>query len=81
MSNKFILKEISSRIVIINQDSKKREWYGANHDINNDKKILQHTLGITKIKDSGLLSDCIYININKVRQNLYIKPILAINNF
>lgn len=39
MSDKFILKKILLKIIIINQDSGKYEEYGANLDINNDKNI------------------------------------------
>lgn len=38
-------------------------------------------LRMVKIEDRGLLSSYIYTNINKARQNLYIKLISVINNF
>lgn len=67
MPNKFIPKEISSRVVIINQDSGKRKGYGANLNTNNDKKNLQHTLGMAGIEDLGLSNGCISTDINEVR--------------
>lgn len=36
---------------------------------------------IVKIQNINLLNSYIYININETRQNLYMKFILAINNF
>lgn len=36
---------------------------------------------MARIKDSDFLSNCIYTDINKAKQNLYIKLVLAINNF
>lgn len=36
--------------------------------------------GMAGIKNTGLLSGCIYTDINEARQNPYIKLILAINN-
>lgn len=38
-------------------------------------------LTIAKIENTDLLNSYIYININKTRQNWYMKFILAINNF
>ena len=67
MPDKFIFKKISSRIVIKNQDSEKRKGYGANLDTNNDENNLQHALGTAGIEDSGLLSGCIYTNVNEAR--------------
>lgn len=40
MPNKFIFKEILSRVVIINQDSEKCKKYKANPNINNNKNNL-----------------------------------------
>ena len=80
MPDEFIPKGILSRIVIINQDSGEREGYGANLDSNNDENNLQHALGTAGIEDSGLLTGCIYTDVNEARQNPYIKLISAINN-
>lgn len=80
MSNKFIFKTILFRVIIINQKSGKDEKFRANLDNNNNENNLQYTLKMVKIKNSDFLNSYIYIDINKIRKNLYIKFILAINN-
>lgn len=80
MPDEFIPKEILSKVVIINQDSEKYERYRTNLNTNNNENNLQHTFEIVEIKNLGFLSGYIYTDINKVRQNSYIKLILAINN-
>lgn len=80
MPDGFISEGISSRVIIINQDSRERERYGTNLDINNDKNNLQHALGMVGIENTSLLSGCIYNNVDKARQNPYMKLISAINN-
>lgn len=80
MPDEFIPEGISSRVVIINQDSGEREGYGANLDTNNDENNLQHALGTAGIENTGLLSGCIYTDVNEARQNPYMKLISAINN-
>lgn len=80
MPDELILEKISFRVIIINQDSRKRESYRANLDNNNNEKNLQYLLKIVKIENISLLSDYIYTNVNKVKQNLYMKLISTINN-
>lgn len=65
MSNKFIPKEILSRVVIINEDSKKCERYVVNLDTNNGNNNLKHMLRTMEIEDSSFLFICIYIDVNK----------------
>ena len=51
MLEDFISKGISFRIIIINQDSGKREEYKANLNTNNDENNLQHLLEMAKIQN------------------------------
>lgn len=78
--DKFIPKNILSKFVSKNQDFKECEEYVANVKTNNDKNDLYHALKTIKIKNTSLLSYCIYTDINKAKQNLYLKLISAINN-
>lgn len=78
--DQFIPKTILFKVVIINQDSGGYKKYRPNFDTYNNKNNLQYMLAMAKIKDLGLLSDCIYTDVNKARQNLNIKLISIINN-
>ncbi len=80
MSDEFIPKGISSRVVSMNQDSKEREGYVANLNTSNDENDLHHALETTKMENTGLSSDFIYTDINEARQNPYLKLISTINN-
>lgn len=46
----------------------------------NDENDLYHILKIVDIKNIYFSSNCIYPDINKTRQNLYLKLISTINN-
>lgn len=63
--DKFILNQIVSRIVTIDQDPSKRERYRTNLEANNNENNLHHSIGSASINDSGILSSCIYIDINE----------------
>ena len=77
MPDEYIPKGISSRVVIMENDSSERKGYEADLVENNDKNDLYHAIGINK---SRILSGYIYIDVNKSRQNLYLKLISAIHN-
>ena len=80
MLDGFIPKKILSKVIIINQDSRKLKRYKANLNTNNNKNNLQRLLEIIKIKNLSLLSSYIYIDVNKAKLNLYKKLISTINN-
>ncbi len=80
MPDEFISKDILSRIVIMENDISKRKGYGIDLSKNNDENDLHHAIGFTGINKLGILSSCIYTNINESRQNLYLKLISAIHN-
>ncbi len=80
MSDKFIPEGISSRVAPMNQDSEKRKEYATDLNTSNDENHLHHVLGTVEMKNTGLSSGCIYTDVNKVRQNPYLKLIFAINN-
>lgn len=77
MPDQFIPDGIVSRIVNIDQDHSKREGYGANLETNNDLNNLHHAIGSAGINDSGILSGCIYTDVNESRQNPYLRLISA----
>lgn len=57
-----------------------REGYGANLAENNEENDLHHAIGSAGINESGILSGCIYTDVNESRQNPYLKLISAIHN-
>lgn len=67
-------------IIIINQDSAKPKEYRANFSSNNNEINLYHLVNFGNLNNIGFLSGCIYTNINKTRQNPYLKLNLTINN-
>lgn len=71
MPDQFISDEIIFKIVTISQDHSKHEKYSANLKINNNKNNFDYIIKSAGINDSGIFSNCIYIDINKSKQNLY----------
>lgn len=67
MPNEFISKSISSRIIIIENDSFECKSYRINLVENNNKNNLYYTIRFVDINKLEILSSCIYININKFR--------------
>lgn len=80
ISNEFIFKSILSRMIIIKNDSFERKDYGANLAENNNKNDLYYIIASTNINEPDILRSYIYKNINKSKQNLYLKLIFAIYN-
>ncbi len=80
MPDKFIPEGISSRVILMENDSSEREGYGANLVENNKENNLHHVIGSVDINESGILSVCIYTDVNESRQNSYLKWISAIHN-
>ncbi len=80
MPHEFIPEGISFRVVIMENDISKRKGYGVDLSKNNDENDLHHVIGFAGINKSGILSGCIYTNVNKSRQNPYLKLISAIHN-
>lgn len=80
MSDKFISEGILSRVVLMNQDSKKRKRFVTDLNTRNDKNDLYYVFKTAEIENIDLSSSCIYTDINETRQNLSLKLIFAINN-
>lgn len=70
MPNEFILEGILSRIVIIKNDISKCKGYRVNLSKTNNKNDLYHAIKSAGINKSAILSGCIFINVNRSRQNL-----------
>ncbi len=64
MSNKFIPEGISLGVIIIENNSSERKRYEANLTKNNEVNNLYHVIGTTSINKLGILSGCIYTDIN-----------------
>lgn len=80
MLDEFVSKSISSRVVIIEDDCSERKNYGRNLAENNEENNLHSTIGSAGMNESGILSGCIYTDVNKSRQNLYLMLIFVIHN-
>ncbi len=80
MPNEFISKSISSRVDIMKDDDAKRKGYGTNLAENSEKNNLHYAIGSVGINELGILSSHIYTNVNKLKQNPYLKLISAIHN-
>lgn len=81
MPYEFILENISSRVVIMENNISEKGRYDTSLAENNDKNDLYHPIDSAENNDSRILNSCIYSNVNKLRQNQYLKLIFAINNF
>ena len=80
MPNEFIFESIALRVIFMKKNSSEYKGNGANLVENNEENDLHHIIGSTNINESEILSSCIYIDVNKSRQNLYLKLIFAIHN-
>lgn len=80
MSDKFISEDILSRVVLMNQDSKKCKRFVTDLNTRNDKNDLYYVFRTAGIENIDLFNSCIYTDINETRQNLSLKLIFAINN-
>ncbi len=78
--DEFIPESISSRVVVIENDSFVRKGYKVNLVENNNKNNLYHVIRSVSINKSEILNGCIYTNVNESRQNPYWKLIFAIYN-
>ncbi len=67
MPNKFILEGILSRVIIMENNSSERKGYGANLVENNKENNLHYAIRSIGINELGILSGCIYTDINKSR--------------
>ncbi len=80
MPDEFISKGISSRVVVMEDNSSERKDYKANLVENNEENDLHHAIRSADINGSGILSGCIYTDVNESRQNPYLKLISVIHN-
>lgn len=80
MPDEFISWNISSRVVIMEENSSECEGYGANLTKNNKENNLYHAIRSVNINEFGILSGCIYTDVNESRENLYLNLIPFIHN-
>ncbi len=67
MPNEFISGGISSRVIVMKNDSSERKGFEANLAENNEENNLHHVIGSAGINESGILSGCIYTDVNESR--------------
>lgn len=79
--DKFIFDNILSKVVIIKTNILEYWGHVVNLEENNEENNLHYIIGSAGINESGILSDFIYYNVNKSRQNQYFTLISAIHNF
>lgn len=77
MPKKFILEEILFKVIVINSNPKKDERYVIDLNITNIENDLYYALATDRIKKTSISNSYIYTNINKVRQNPYLKRVLS----
>lgn len=65
----------------MNLNSKKYERCVADLNTSNNENNFYYILGTIKMKNISFLNNCIYTNVNKAKQNPYLKIISTINNF
>ena len=80
MLDEYIFKGILLKVVIMENSNSEHKGYGADLVENNDENDLHHAIKAAGINELGILSRCIYIDINESRPNLYLKLISAIHN-
>ncbi len=80
MLNEFISKGISSRVIVMDNNSSERKGYEANLANNNEENNLHHAIESAGLNKLGNFSSSIYRNINEFKQNVYLKLISAIHN-
>ena len=77
--DEFISEGISSRVVIMKNNSSERKGYRANLAENTDENNLLYAIGSAGINESEILKGSIYTDV-KSRQNPYLKLISVIHN-
>lgn len=78
MSDEFIPKSISSKVVVIKNDNPKCKSYETNLAEKNDKNNSYHIIRSVVINKAGILSGYIYTDVNESKQNIYLKLISTI---
>ena len=80
MLNEFIPKSILLKVILMGNDSSEYKGYGANLAENNKENDLYYAIRSGNINKSGILSCCIYTDVNESRQISYLKLISVIHN-
>lgn len=80
MPNEFIFKSISSRVIVIENNSFEYKGYEANLAKTNEENDLHHAIRTAAINELEILSNYIYTDVNEFRQNSYLKLISIIYN-
>lgn len=76
----FIPEGISSKVVIMKNDISEHKGYRVDLSKNNNESDLHNVIGSTGINKSGILSSCIYINVDISGQNPCLKLISVTHN-
>ncbi len=76
----FVPTNISSRVLQCDKDTKEKEGYVANLEIENFKNNLDHAVNNAEISDSGLLSGCLYTDVDDTQEHPPMKLVSAITN-
>ncbi len=68
MPDEFVSEGISSRVLVMEDNSSEYKSYGANLAKNNEENNLYHAIGSASINKLGIFVSYIYKNVNKSRQ-------------
>lgn len=80
MQDELISKDISSWVVVIDNNSSKHKDYEAHLVENNKENDLHHVFRSASNNELGILNGYIYTDVHESRDNLYLKFISAIHN-
>ena len=76
----FVLANGLSRVLEYDEDIQEREGYITDLEVGNFENNLYHAANNIRIGNSGLLSGCLYIDVNNTREHPTIKLVLAITS-
>lgn len=63
------------------QNLNKRKNYAANFEIENFENNLQYAIVNFNFVDDNILNNCLYIDVNNIKKNSYLKLIIAVINY
>lgn len=76
----FVSAGISDRILQCDEDIQEREGYAADLDTDNFENDLHYAINNVEIGDSGLLSGCLYTDVDDTWEHPTMKLVSAITN-
>ncbi len=79
--DEFIPTSIKSCVLLYDPDSDERERYSADLNADNHENELHHSMSDAWLNDSGLLSGCLYTDIDDARDHFIMKLVSTVANY